>query len=1706
MTYTIFTEYEGTAYRDPEEQATAKSTGYSRSILSNRISHFLDINGPSMTIDTACSGTMTALDMACQTLDLHRADGMIVAGATLYYDPITLEDQGPMKEAFSRTGRCHAFDANADGYVRAEAINAVHLKRLDDAIRDGDPIRAVIRGTAVNSDGRTPGITNPNPEAQAAAIRAAYRHAGISSFRQTAFLECHGTGTNSGDPLEVKGIASVFAPSRSADEPLIIGSIKSNIGHSESAAGLSGLIKASMAVERGVIPGNPTFKTPNPSIDFEGSRVRVAQGNVPWPEYTEVRRASVNSFGFGGANGHCVLESTDTFLRDHRGWKTFVSSQGGSGFSPWLHAEDDFDEGSGPLQLLTFSANDRDALAQNVKAISDHLIHPAVNVALSDVAYTLSERRTRHFYKAFIVTDTTEFVAGSETGAKNRATPPRVGFIFTGQGAQWSAMGKDLLHRYPLAREVVSKLEAALQELPKPPSWSLLEELTQKRDTEHLRRPEISQPLTTALQLVQLRLLLDWGVHPTGVVGHSSGEIAAAVAAGLISEEEAIKVAYLRGQAATLEPPQQPLGMLAVGLSEESTIGYIAGSSVHIACYNSPKSLTLSGPVAELQDVCDRIKADGYFARMLQVDLAYHSDYMTDIATRYEELLLETHREDQTSSHFDASGVSMVSSVTGDEMQSRIRPQAAYWRSNMTQPVRFNQALSNLLSKPEKPEFLIEIGPSNALSGPVGQIINDIDGAATQVQYNSAAKRGPDSLRCLLTTVGNLWASGGNLDIAKVNSYERPSLVVDLPNYQWNHSHRYWHQGLASNEWRDRKFISHDLLGSKVLATSWKAPCWTRIIQLDDLPWLRDHEIGGQVLFPAAGFVAMAMEAAYQTTVMNVWSPRGEPAPAKFNYHLENVQFLRGLEILEVEGVRLQVTMTPVYGRLKPWHEFSVMSVGDEGTSTLHCTGLARVSEDSRLPKAPDGAFENLEHTQSGDSIYKKLLLGGYNYGPHFRRLVDIQWVWGEPYTKGTLSMAEPGSKFKQSPYPIHPVSIDSFLQFAGYAVVQKLKKFGFVDNIMVPGRIDALTISSGVAHSPSARVMVSASYSGEGKLDAGPSYSSSGGAWDSENGACIVHIKGMQFSYIERAAGTIGRHPISRLSWKVDPVLTDELSLRRLLSGSSIASGPWLNSIIELVHHRNPGAKVVEVNTDPDSTSCLSLDIESGHEDISPVPYAALVAEMSFISAGPRQLLDVQDRHSTHTNAKFKLLDTTTPDCSISPDPVDFVSLRIGPHTALEAIRSSLNNIIRSLKDGGQVLLVGNLVSENAHQELNDLLQKSFAQCKNLADSSGHFAVLLQTPVRQSNGTKELQEIICVRFSKNESLLSAVDSLRLAGLNIRVHDANSQQPIPASSTVICLDELFESVTVNFTSDHWDRLKALVRDECQLLWVTAGAQLTVTEPDRAASQGLLRVISNEEPHLRIMTLDVEKPSSPSSSASIAALIRELCGSAGPMATKQCEFAEKDGCIYTPRIVADEHVPGANHDSLKGRDVETLDFTTPDRYLQLISEKSGVIDSLEFVEVPTGASELAPDHVEVEIHATGVSHKDLMKTLGHFGGMDDASIGSEGAGVVTRVGSSVTSLKPGQRVAIFWQSMFSNKIRAPAQCVHVIPDALTFEQAATMPVAYLIALRGLKDLGRLEKGQRVLIHSAAGGVGCAAVQVAQHIGAEVSCLYQDLGWP
>ncbi|KAK1964571.1 PKSKA1 [Colletotrichum sublineola] len=1694
---TNFIDYAAIQNRDPEDRADSITIGLASSILSNRVSHFLNVTGPSMTIDTACSASLVSVDVACRYLDSFQADGMIVGGANMWLTPEHNKEVGMMNMTQSGSGRCHSFDAKADGYVKAEGINAVYLKRLDDAIRDKDPIRAVIRGTAANASGRTAGLANPSPDAQAAVTRMAYKNAGISDFWATQFLECHGTGTLAGDPVEVKGAASVFAAGRRPGQELVIGSIKSNIGHSEAAAGLSGLLKAIMAVERAVIPGNPTFLIPNPNIDWKGSRVRASRTSLKWPTTSLVRRASVNSFGFGGANAHAVVENA-TGLHHVSSYKQVTTD---------FFDNDDDDEESEVVngrkaddtvapKLLVFSANDQASLQSYVQRLSSHLLNPMVSIDQDDLAYTLSERKTKHYYRAFALTRSNKanISLDSLVQGKQASSPPRVGFVFTGQGAQWSQMGAELVKFHPLAESVIRGLDDVLQTLPEPPQWSLLAELTEDRSAKALSQPEFSQPLVTALQLALLAVLDDWGIRPKAVVGHSSGEIAAAAAAGLISPATAIKTAYFRGQAAKkVGPSPEPVGMLAVGIGADVVGQYFQpdDGKVQIACYNSPSSLTISGPVAALEKLRDRLKEGGHFARLLLVELAYHSDYMTEIGAVYEEMLISNDVFDEiqaTDEKQSSKNPRMFSSVTGKALSSSENPNVAYWKRNMVSPVQFDKAATELLrDTKDGADFLLELGPSNALSGPIAQIKKKLaSGPGADAPYSSALKRGADSTLAMYNAAGQIFLAGGSVNLCKVNrvSSNKAKVIVDLPNYSWNHSTRYWHETLASRDWRFKRFINHDLLGSKVLGTAWQAPVFKKVLKLADLPWLKDHKLGSEVVFPAAGYVAMAVEAVYQTAMVTQWD---EQAPANYRFRLRDVKLLRALVLEEKSETRLTLTLSPVNGgSTRSWYEFRVSSI-HEGLSVhpIHSAGLVCVETDYQdaVVYAPAEAVTPLDLATSAQLWYKALADRGYNFGPAFQKHLMVESTLGQLKSRSTVNLEPPPTapNYGQSDYPLHPAVMDACFQTASPALWK-----GDLPSAdaaaLVPKIIDSIVIEAGSSrHLPTEGIaLASANYLGVGDTENPRNYATSVELYDPKDGKFLFEMKGLASGQIETSDQETAGHTVMQVEWNADVNVL-------LAAADSPVVQQWLETktvqeSLDIVAHKRPGLNVLEINLGSDDDSSLWLE-QSTEGSVKPIRAACSQYHIALREA--KVLVGAQERLSSHASSpQFHLVDVAKPATVATDTRFDLVIVKMGPQSETGIGQDVvLESLTTSLQKGSVVVAQG--ISETALGRLG------------------------KTAALGCNGGGATPWYIC-RVHEAEKKGEPTNAIRIAHVSflggMEADQASLSSKMAASNTdvVVVLDELFVSLADRVDEQQWEILKHIItKERVPILWVTSGAHLTVTDPTKAAITGLFRTIRAEE-DLRLVTLDVESPGGDATADAILACLNELRSPSGSEAESEnksnealdSEFVERGGIVRISRLLPDHRLTALQSDHLSLRPTETADLHAREVPVQLRCERLGNIDTIHFGEVAAEASPLPEQLVEIEVYAAGLNYKDVVVTMGIVPG-DETALGHEAAGIVTKVGPrSSCHLAVGDRVVVFGKGCFANRVWTTPSRVHRIPDSLALEEAATLPVVYLTAFHSLFDIGNLSAGQRVLIHSAAGGVGIAAVQLAQYAGAEV----------
>ncbi|KAI3392862.1 hypothetical protein diail_5037 [Diaporthe ilicicola] len=870
-------DYETIQYRDTEDLSHYTASGTSRAILANRISYFFDLSGSSICLDTACSSSLVAMHLAVQDLRSGTAETAIVAGTNLIFGPDMYISESKLR-MLSPTGKCKMWDASADGYARGEGVAALLLKPLSKALSDNDPIQAVIRNSGVNSDGRTPGITMPSALAQARLTTETYRAAGLDPSKtedRCQYFEAHGTGTQAGDPEEARGIFESFFSAKSATDkepsPLYVGSIKTVVGHLEGCAGLAGVIKVLLAMKNDTIPPNLHLGSLNPKIQPYRRVLKVPTKATPWPTrgVGQPKRASVNSFGFGGTNAHVVLESYEP--------KSETKSS---------TSEHSF---SGPFATpVVVSAHTQTSLLENIRQLTAYL-HGNPNVSLYDVAWTLWERRSQlGFRKSFHATSRHDLLESlhkalvDSSGAQpslgtpaSALTSPSEGFgvlgIFTGQGAQWSGMGKDLLIYSAMFRKAIEECDACLSTLPDAPSWSLKEELLTEDSKSRISEAEIAQPATTAVEIGLVRMLEAAGIKFNAVVGHSSGEIAALYAAGILSLADAIRIAFYRGLFAKLAGKG---AMMAVGISGEAAQGFCSEEPfqgrVFLAAKNSPSSVTLSGDVDAIQEAKEEFDRRKIFSRVLKTDKAYHSPHMEACSLAYLEAMRKCGiKPRRTGKCIWISSVDGTADRYWDQDLDELS--GPYWIANMVKPVLFTEAVTTALTNGGPFDVAIEVGPHPALKGPVNQTVRPHLGK--QLPYSGSMNRGEDCVVSMIQLQGFLWSNFGTA-VLDFDGYQRcwqdeiptPKVVDDLPTYSWDHGGPIWRESRLSRNYRLRSGGPTDgsvLLGRRCPDDSDWEPRWRNFLNLKELPWLRGHSFQGEVLFPSAGYIAMMLEAAH---------------------------------------------------------------------------------------------------------------------------------------------------------------------------------------------------------------------------------------------------------------------------------------------------------------------------------------------------------------------------------------------------------------------------------------------------------------------------------------------------------------------------------------------------------------------------------------------------------------------------------------------------------------------------------------------------------------------------------------------------------------------------------------------------------------------------------------------------------------------------
>ncbi|MBI4528174.1 MAG: SDR family NAD(P)-dependent oxidoreductase [Deltaproteobacteria bacterium] len=968
------------------EQASAHSaTGGASSIAANRISYCLNLRGPSIAVDTACSSSLVAMHLACTSL-LNNECSLALAGGVniiIMADPFIAFCAASM---LSADGRCKAFDASANGFVRGEGAGLVVLKRLSRALVDGDRIYAVIAGSGVNQDGRTNGIAMPSLEAQEALLTEVYGDAGIDP-REVDYVEAHGTGTLVGDPIEALAIGKVLSSGRPEGDYCIIGSVKTNIGHLEAGAGVAGVVKTALALSRRMIPPNVHFRKPNPAIPFDSLKLRVPTSLEPWPVKVGPAIAGVNSFGFGGTNAHVVLREYRHETENH------VSSLAPKPVSPLL---------------LPLSARTPTALKSLAEAYHAFLeSHKNNNLSLPDLCYSASARRDHFDHRLSIVAhDAGElrsrleaFLAGETranmfSGCRRHGQALRIVFVFPGQGPQWWAMGRELLEQEPVFRETIFECDRLLGSYA---DWSLLGELSADEASSRLQETAIAQPALFSLQVGLAALWKSWGVEPNAVVGHSVGEVAAAYVAGALRLNEALRVIFHRGRCMDFAGAKGR--MLAVGLPLEEAEKAIRGCEelVSVAAVNSPSSVTLSGDPPALEEISGFLVPKGIFCRFLRVEYAFHSVQMEPLK---HDLLASLAGLDSK-----RPVLPIVSTVTGKPVEGRQFDENYWWR-NVREKVRFAEAVGWLVEQGH--DVFVELSPQPVLAGSISESLSL---QRRQGMILPSLRRGEKEKAVILGSLGALYALGKPVEWKKL--WPQGGACVPLPRYPWERQF-YW------NEPEESRVIRLGERRQPLIKRSLRTaePIWEVSVDKRLLPFLEDHKVHRNVVLPAAFFLEMGLEAAREIV------DEGTPG-------LEDVQFQRILFLPDQgDAPVVQLLFKPAEA------SFSVhsRSPGSGDSWTLHTIGYMRTEQGLTPPpifeveKLQAGSFSEI----SSDEFYRRFSEMGLQYGPSFR---CVERIWKGHREAFALLRVPADGEFKSQRYWIHPALLDGCFQVLSEAI-----------------------------------------------------------------------------------------------------------------------------------------------------------------------------------------------------------------------------------------------------------------------------------------------------------------------------------------------------------------------------------------------------------------------------------------------------------------------------------------------------------------------------------------------------------------------------------------------------------------------------------------------------------------------------------------------
>jgi epothilone polyketide synthase D len=975
-------------------------TGGPLNAAAGRISYTFGLTGPAVAVDTACSSSLVAIHQACQSLRLGECEMALAGGVNLMATPSSMivTSQAQM---LSADGHCKTFDARADGIGRGEGCGVLVLKRLSDALADGDEIQAVIRSSAVNQDGPSSGFTVPNGQSQQALIRRALSQAGLEP-RDISYIEAHGTGTSLGDPIEVTALGEVFGSGHSVEDPLWVGSVKANIGHLESAAGVSGIIKVILSLQHEEIPPHHHLGELNPRIDWERLPIQIPREIQTWGRGERKRLAGISSFGASGTNAHVIVEEAP--MVEER-------------------AEAEIER---PLHILALSAKSEIALQELVARYAHYF--GQTQAAIADLCFTTNTGRGHFTHRLAVVAGSTStfcekltmFPEGETnvTGIVDRVYPPKLAFLFTGQGSQYVRMGRELYETQPTFKHHLDHCAQILEEYLEKP----LLEVIYGEDRSLLNETVYTQPALFALEYSLAQVWMSWGIQPDLLMGHSVGEYVAACIAGVFSLEDGLKLIAQRARLMQDLPSEG--GMVSALVDPETVQSAISGylDQVSIAAYNGPESVVFSGEKQAVESVARDLEVQGIKVKQLEVSQAFHSPLMEPMLKEFEEIAKEV--------EYSVPRISIISNVTGNLADSEICT-PKYWVKHVRQPVKFAQGMQAL--QKEGVGIYVEVGPRPVLLGMGRQCVNE------DVEiWLPSLRQGQSDWEQILHSLAQLYVKGLSVDWSGFDQGYSWSRISTLPTYPFQHQ-RYWIETQIS---RSRPRIidlqEHPLLGQKLrLSGRSKDTYFESNLNAMSPAYLADHCVFEKVVVPGAAYLEMALAA----------------AAVSFNAEvlvLENVAIEQPLLLSAEADQTVQLVLSPVDNQ--GYHfEISSLQASESGEIwTIHATGQIRAGQSSSPNPTDLDAWKREEMTLDSAQFYQQSQMSGIAFGESFQSLQQ-GWVKdGQGVAQIQLSVDGEG-------YYLHPTLLDGGFQLSG-AVCRASMPTEEVPTLYLPVGVEKLT------------------------------------------------------------------------------------------------------------------------------------------------------------------------------------------------------------------------------------------------------------------------------------------------------------------------------------------------------------------------------------------------------------------------------------------------------------------------------------------------------------------------------------------------------------------------------------------------------------------------------------------------------------------------